>query len=167
MFPLMRAARPAMVGVVLFSGCATSSVRSGSSAVPGLVQAITLIAQSRQALAENTVVIVRADLVEALDELSANARDSLMQALGARYHMDIPSAAKPCGTTTDTMCLIFSLSDPVRQQDTLRIRAGWKGFVRDRCGSGYEATFVVVATTGGPMIAAVEDEDHMDCGARP
>jgi hypothetical protein len=167
MFPMMPGTRAVMVSVVLFSGCAIGSVRSDPPAPPGLVKAITLIAQSRQALVENATVVVRADLLDAFDELTPLGRDSLLQSLGPRYRMDLPSTARPCGSTTDTMCVVWSLTDPVRHRDTLRIRSGWKGFVRGRCGAGYEATFVVVAGPDGPSIAAVEDEDHTDCGARP
>ena len=167
MLPMMSSARAVMMSLALFTGCATGSVRSDSSAPPGIVKAIILIAQSRQALVENSMVVVRADLLGSLDELSAPGRDSLLLALGPRYRMDVASIARPCGKTTDTMCVVLSLTDPVRYGDTLRIRSAWKGFVRERCGAGYEATFVVVAGPGGPVIAAVEDEDHTDCGARP
>ena len=167
MFPMMSGARSVLVSVALISGCATGAVRSEPPAPPGIVKAITLVAWSRLALADNGVVVVRADLLDALDDLSDLGRDSLVRALGPQYRMDKPSTAKPCGARADTMCVVLSISSAVRHQDTLRIRAGWRGVVRERCGAGYEATFGVVAGADGPVIATIEDEDHMDCGARP
>jgi len=165
--PMISGARAAMTGVALLFGCATGSVRPEPSSPPGIVQAIALVARSRLALADQAIVVVRTDLLDALDELPAPARDSLVLALGPSFRLDVPSAREPCGALADTTCVVLSILSATRHDDTLRIRAGWRGFVRDRCGAGYEATFAIVAGPDGPALVGIADEDHMDCGVRP